>query len=157
MRASLHSSTTHPLFLGPQYQIQLPAHRYRISATVTSACSARIIGSRPRPIAPPSRSSGYQVPCEGRFSHPTVGLPAPPLSFQRYDLSPTVLYPLAIYPRVSLVPVACSLGPLVTLSHASCLLPSQWHAIFKLVPGCSHIRRLSLTLLTRLGIQQDKA
>ena len=123
MRASLHSSTTHPPFLGPQYQIQLPAHQYRISATVTSARSARIIGSRPRPTAPPSRSSGYQVPCEGRFSHPTVGFPAPSLSFQRYDLSPTVLYPLAISARFA---GSCRVQPWAVGYIVACFLSASF-------------------------------
>jgi hypothetical protein len=78
------------------------------------------------------RSSSYQVPCEGRplASHSRTPRATSQLP-QRYDESPTVLCPLAIYQRASLVPVARSLGPLVLLSHASCPLPSQWRARFR--------------------------
>lgn len=115
LSASLHSSTTHPPLSGLQYQIQLPAHLYPIFATAPFACSARVTGSQRARlhVAVAHYFPGLRAirfPVKATLLHPTVGLPASPLSSQRYDQPPTVLYPLATYRRETLVFVARSLG-----------------------------------------------
>jgi hypothetical protein len=99
-----------------------------------------------------------RFPVKAALLHPTVGLPAPPLSSPKGTTSrllSCVRWPYINALRWFLSRAAlgrwfyCRMLPVRFLRNG---MPDS-----DSFPGCAHFRRHALTLLTRLGSQQEKA